>query len=160
MPETSAALIDQLVYIDNFINSAAEETPNLDMDGQLLLDLAAFADDLFVFPDEEKRKEEDNDDFGNHDVPLLSQDLKNSWFVEQNDSQQFHDVSVVDNSNKGARSLSSINERTKIAKLNRMSQYGQPEKEEGTKADSIPNLALFLREPSCCCSRRDFCRTR
>lgn len=60
---TSAALLEQLVYIDNFINSstsssAGEHTPNLDMDGQLSLDLAAFADDSFIFPDEEKPNNE------------------------------------------------------------------------------------------------------
>ena len=54
---TSAALLEQLVYIDNYINGNASTatdsstaTPNLDMDGQLSLDLAAFADDLFIFP--------------------------------------------------------------------------------------------------------------
>lgn len=58
---TSFALLEQLVYIDNFMansgssNSAGELTPNLDMDGQLSMDLAAFADESFIFPDEEKK---------------------------------------------------------------------------------------------------------
>ncbi|EMG48329.1 hypothetical protein G210_1111 [Candida maltosa Xu316] len=57
---TSAALLEQLVYIDNYINGNASTessngTPNLDIDGQLSLDLAAFADDSFIFPDEEKK---------------------------------------------------------------------------------------------------------
>lgn len=52
MQETSAALIDQLVYIDNFMLNA--DTPNLDVDGQVSLDLAAFADESFIFADEEK----------------------------------------------------------------------------------------------------------
>lgn len=51
--ETLAALLEQLVYIDTFINGG-QTTPNLDADGQLSMELAAFADDLFVFPDETK----------------------------------------------------------------------------------------------------------
>lgn len=52
MQETSAALIEQLVYFDNFMLN--QDTPNLDLDGQISLDLAAFADDSFVFADEDK----------------------------------------------------------------------------------------------------------
>lgn len=54
--ETSSALLEQLVYIDNFMNSggSGDQTPNLDLDDQLSLDLAAFADDSFIFPDEDK----------------------------------------------------------------------------------------------------------
>lgn len=51
--ETLAALLEQLVYIDTFMNGG-QTTPNLDADGQLSMELAAFADDLFVFPDETK----------------------------------------------------------------------------------------------------------
>ncbi|RLV91403.1 hypothetical protein JA1_003900 [Spathaspora sp. JA1] len=65
--QTSSALLEQLVYIDTFMNgqvesSTATTTPNLDIDGQLGLDLAAFADDSFIFPDEEKPKKENEDD--------------------------------------------------------------------------------------------------
>lgn len=70
---TSSALLEQLVYIDNYINGtnpntdSSTATPNVDVDGQLSLDLAAFADDSFIFPDEEKPKnlyghDEDEDD--------------------------------------------------------------------------------------------------
>lgn len=56
---TSSALLEQLVYIDNFMatnsGNTSDMTPNLDMDGQLSLDLAAFADDSFIFPDEDKK---------------------------------------------------------------------------------------------------------
>ena len=56
---TSSSLLEQLVYIDNFMHtnsgSTGEPTPNLDIDGQLSLDLAAFADDSFIFPDEDKK---------------------------------------------------------------------------------------------------------
>lgn len=61
---TSSALLEQLVYIDNFMNPANpgdEQTPNLDIDGQLLIDLAAFADDSFIFPDEETKPNNNND---------------------------------------------------------------------------------------------------
>lgn len=77
---TSSSLLEQLVYIDNFMHtksgSTGEPTPNLDMDGQLSLDLAAFADDSFIFPDEDKKPSSPylnnnhgnngNDDFSNH----------------------------------------------------------------------------------------------
>lgn len=59
---TSSALLEQLVYIDNYINGtqpntdSSTATPNIDVDGQLSLDLAAFADDSFIFPDEDKPK--------------------------------------------------------------------------------------------------------
>ncbi|KAI5962112.1 uncharacterized protein KGF55_003188 [Candida pseudojiufengensis] len=67
---TSSALLEQLVYIDNYINGASSSnennssnaTPNVDVDGQLSLDLAAFADDSFIFPDEDKPKLYDDDD--------------------------------------------------------------------------------------------------
>lgn len=63
---TSSALLEQLVYIDNFMtnSSTGELTPNLDIDGQLSIDLAAFADDSFIFPDEEKKGRDDDDDEG------------------------------------------------------------------------------------------------
>ncbi|CAK9441206.1 uncharacterized protein LODBEIA_P50750 [Lodderomyces beijingensis] len=61
--ETSSALLEQLVYIDNYINAqsgnnteSSNATPNVDVDGQLSLDLAAFADDSFIFHDEDKPK--------------------------------------------------------------------------------------------------------
>ena len=78
---TSSALLEQLVYIDNYINGQSNTdssiaTPNIDVDGQLSLDLAAFADDSFVFPDEEKPKnfffddEEDEENGGGRDGGL------------------------------------------------------------------------------------------
>lgn len=68
--ETLAALLEQLVYIDTFMNGQTQQSPNLDIDGQLLMELAAFADDLFVFPDENKSEAEAR---WNHfdDLPLV-----------------------------------------------------------------------------------------
>ncbi|CAH2352492.1 hypothetical protein CLIB1423_07S00738 [[Candida] railenensis] len=67
---TSSALLEQLVYIDNFMSNTSEGTPNLDVDGQLSLDLAAFADDSFIFPDADKPKNnkhgDNNDDHFDH----------------------------------------------------------------------------------------------
>ncbi|KAG7893937.1 hypothetical protein KL908_002214 [Ogataea polymorpha] len=59
MPDdTPMALLEQLVYVDNFMNNADENDlsaePNFD--DQLSVELAAFADDSFIFPDEEKPK--------------------------------------------------------------------------------------------------------
>ncbi|KAG7812370.1 hypothetical protein KL921_001602 [Ogataea angusta] len=59
MPDdTPMALLEQLVYVDNFMNSADQNDlsaePNFD--DQLSVELAAFADDSFIFPDEEKPK--------------------------------------------------------------------------------------------------------
>ena len=82
---TSSALLEQLVYIDNYINGtqpntdSSTATPNIDVDGQLSLDLAAFADDSFIFPDEDKPKplydhEDDGEDDGEEeDVDEIGQ---------------------------------------------------------------------------------------
>lgn len=77
---TSSALLEQLVYIDNFVNpnSTNEElTPNLDIDGQLSLDLAAFADDSFIFPDENKKPNDkdydSSDEKKDHDSPQTNE---------------------------------------------------------------------------------------
>lgn len=66
--QTSSALLEQLVYLDNFVSNPTHDelTPNLDLDGQLSMDLAAFADDSFIFPDEDKKNDHnDNDDDDN-----------------------------------------------------------------------------------------------
>lgn len=126
MPETSAALIDQLVYIDNFINSGTGETPNLDVDGQLSLDLAAFADDLFIFPDEDKPSHRDDDDNNNDkndkrrllDLPGVER-IDDHWFQDHDDFPH-----SSERKQDGIRALASINERTKLAKLNRTNHYG------------------------------------
>lgn len=126
MPDTPAALIDQLVYLDNFINSGTGETPNLDVDGQLSLDLAAFADDLFIFPDEDKPGHRDEDDNNNDkydkrrmlDLPGVER-IDDHWFEDHDD---FPNSS--DRKQDGIRALASINERTKLAKLNRTNHYG------------------------------------
>lgn len=129
MPETSNALMDQLVYIDNFINTAAEDTPNLDVDSQLLLDLAAFADDSFVFPDEDKPKHED--DLNEHDDTPFHHELasglaafdtnggdddNDAWFSQ---SARQHRRSFKDKDPRGL----SVNERTKLAKRNRLQHH-------------------------------------
>ncbi|KAH3668285.1 hypothetical protein OGAPHI_002039 [Ogataea philodendri] len=59
MPDdTPMALLEQLVYVDNFMQNGDQndlsEEPNID--DQLSVELAAFADDSFIFPDEEKPK--------------------------------------------------------------------------------------------------------
>lgn len=127
MPETSAALIDQLVYIDNFINSGTGDTPNLDMDGQLSLDLAAFADDLFIFPDEEKsnRPDDNRDDNNNNDKrdhDLANTDTFNHHWLHHDDLSSGHDNHSTRKPD-GSRALASINESTKLAKLNRTNHY-------------------------------------
>lgn len=125
MPDTSAALIDQLVYIDNFINSGTGETPNLDVDGQLSLDLAAFADDLFVFPDEDKPNDRDHNDEDNDkndkrhmlDVPGVGR-FDDHWF-DNDDDFSLNSARRPD----GIRALAKINLSTKQAKLNRTNHY-------------------------------------
>lgn len=125
MPDTSAALIDQLVYIDNFINSGTGETPNLDVDGQLSLDLAAFADDLFVFPDEDKPNHHDHDDENTdkndkrHMLDLAGVGrFDDHWFEDHNDFS-LNSARKPD----GIRALAKINLSTKQAKLNRTNHY-------------------------------------
>ncbi|SGZ55751.1 CIC11C00000001034 [Sungouiella intermedia] len=137
MPETSAALIDQLVYIDNFINSGTGDTPNLDVDGQLSLDLAAFADDLFIFPDEEKpnHRDDDDDNDNNNDkrriLDLADVDRFNGdWF-------EHHDEFVTNVGRKpdGIGALAKINESTKQAKLNRTNHYANAHGAQGAQGD-------------------------
>ncbi|CDK27775.1 unnamed protein product [Kuraishia capsulata CBS 1993] len=48
--DTPAALLEQLVYIDNLMPDADPST----FDAQLSAELAAFADESFIFPDEDK----------------------------------------------------------------------------------------------------------
>lgn len=78
MQETLAALLDQLVYIDNFL--ANPEPLNLDADTQLSLDLAAFADDSFIFADEDKPNQPFSDEDGD-DAQNSHRDLEEgpSW---------------------------------------------------------------------------------
>lgn len=175
MSETSAALIDQLVYIDNFINSASDDTPNLDVDGQLLLDLAAFADESFIFPDEEKpNRPDDGNDF--LDIPGSSSLHNQNWFDEHpvhhatndnygqnNNHTENHDPNSnsvgqnghedpLSNPGLGQRALGSLNERTKLAKLHRMNQYGNSEVPEAPSESrllepALPNLAGVPKFP-------------
>lgn len=62
---TSLALLEQLVYIDLYLRPGFEnETPSsFELDEQLSMDLAMFADDAFVFPDETKGSASNS---GNH----------------------------------------------------------------------------------------------
>lgn len=133
MQETSAALIDQLVYIDNFINNS--DTPNLDVDGQLSLDLAAFADESFVFADEEKPQPDEDgdphDDFlakKEDDFQHVQGSLKNfdASFTNFAQNLNYHDDPLLRDSDLGRqRRPTSLNESTKAAKRNRMNQYGK-----------------------------------
>lgn len=79
MQETPTALLDQLVYIDNFLTNS--DTPNLDVDGQLSLDLAAFADEAFIFAEEEKPNKPDSDDDGRDEQ--LDTEEGPSWLNER-----------------------------------------------------------------------------
>ncbi|ODV79000.1 uncharacterized protein CANTADRAFT_31259, partial [Suhomyces tanzawaensis NRRL Y-17324] len=88
---TSSALLEQLVYIDNFMSTngsnAGDLTPNLDIDGQLSIDLAAFADDSFIFPDEDKPKNRDNDnDDANKDTRIKDDPEKKRSLLGENQS--------------------------------------------------------------------------
>ena len=60
----SSALLEQLVYVDNYMNGRTENdlSPDMDMDRQLSLELAAFVDNSFVFPDEETKPEDNRVD--------------------------------------------------------------------------------------------------
>lgn len=159
MPETSSALIDQLVYIDNFINNSAGETPNLDADGQLLLDLAAFADESFVFPDEEKRHNPHDEDDNGHlpgsssnnnadhnldlflgksdfQLPASSANSNDAWF-----SNHIVDAHPDMHSNNVLATVGGVNERTKLAKINRRNNYGnQRAATQNTGSTALNNL--------------------
>ena len=90
MQETSAALIEQLVYFDNFM--LGQETPNLDMDGQLSLDLAAFADDSFVFADEDKPDPQNMNDMDDNDRNDLNQGPSSRRPMEDREIHENNDL--------------------------------------------------------------------
>lgn len=63
---TPAALLEQLVYVDTFMPEIDDPSQ---LDEKLTAELSAFADDSFIFPDEDKpqRPEDDvNDNHNNH----------------------------------------------------------------------------------------------
>lgn len=61
---TPAALLEQLVYVDTFMPEIDDPTQ---LDERLTAELSAFADDSFIFPDEEKpKKPEENDNNEGH----------------------------------------------------------------------------------------------
>ncbi|KAI5949890.1 hypothetical protein KGF54_005367 [Candida jiufengensis] len=119
---TSSALLEQLVYIDNYINGASSSnennssnaTPNVDVDGQLSLDLAAFADDSFIFPDEDKPKlyddeDDDNETDTNKRIGNQHNDLKNWDIHEFNTNYLMQNLKSEQNKNDEPISGSSNN---------------------------------------------------
>lgn len=85
--QTSLALLEQLVYIDLYLNPTFKnDTPHsLELDDQLSVDLAVFADDSFVFPDETKasvshRGGYDCDDVDIHRTPQQLLEENSSHF--------------------------------------------------------------------------------
>lgn len=92
---TSSALLEQLVYIDNFVNSNPthdELTPNLDIDGQLSMDLAAFADDSFIFPDEDKKNDHNDND---NDNDLNNNNNNNNNNNSNNNSPNYDSIPLA-----------------------------------------------------------------
>ncbi|KAH3683249.1 hypothetical protein WICPIJ_005777 [Wickerhamomyces pijperi] len=59
---TPAALLEQLVYVDTFMPEIDDPSQ---LDERLTAELSAFADDSFIFPDEEKPQNNDSDSNGN-----------------------------------------------------------------------------------------------
>lgn len=117
---TPEILLEQLAYVDNFIPSLDNEFSNVDwnvntthnnannngadtfssinanpfdLDEQLAIELSAFADDSFIFPDEDKPSNNNNnsnngnDDHSNHDVlhedPSTNNRQRNPHFLTQ-----------------------------------------------------------------------------
>jgi hypothetical protein len=77
---TPAALLEQLVYVDTFMPDIDDPSQ---LDERLTAELSAFADDSFIFPDEEKPKkpEDERDDTSNHQAAnLLFNQLSNNNF--------------------------------------------------------------------------------
>ncbi|QPG74988.1 hypothetical protein FOA43_002328 [Brettanomyces nanus] len=80
--DTPTALLEQLVYVDNFLqsnnNDPISDSPNFEE--QLSAELAAFADDEFIFPDEDKPKKpvDDSGDAGGNNNQSSWQFIDNS----------------------------------------------------------------------------------
>ncbi|VEU23274.1 DEKNAAC104398 [Brettanomyces naardenensis] len=107
MDDTPTALLEQLVYVDNFLQSSNDpisDSPNFEE--QLSAELAAFADDEFIFPDEDKPKKrgtsDDNTPGSRHDTPsVATANDQGSW--------QFHDVAAATtSSSSGATNFSEV----------------------------------------------------
>lgn len=100
----SSALLEQLVYVDNYMNGRTENDlgPDMDMDRQLSLELAAFVDNSFVFPDEET-KPEDNHDNDRNSSPVNQSNSERVQYDQSVDNvlpKDDHIKSLKDESNK------------------------------------------------------------
>lgn len=93
--DTPTALLEQLVYVDNFLqrnDDPMTDSPNFEE--QLSTELAAFADDEFIFPDEEKPKKpkvgssDDNKSSRNEHSASPALGNGNSWQFIDNNSQR------------------------------------------------------------------------
>lgn len=79
---TPAALLEQLVYVDTFMPEIDDPTT---LDERLTAELSAFADDSFVFPDEEKpQNTDDKEDL------LDGFAINNTFNPRNNDIKQFN----------------------------------------------------------------------
>lgn len=129
---TSSALLEQLVYIDTFVNSngsgSGDLTPNFNVDSQLSLDLAAFADDSFIFPDEDKPKndsDQEDSDLNNMNLNMnmnlginlderfgpIKEEQQRGFIDGFRDDRKTHNLSGIHNKNghNNHNSISSIN---------------------------------------------------
>ncbi|CCF57845.1 hypothetical protein KAFR_0D01980 [Kazachstania africana CBS 2517] len=120
---TPNILLEQLAYVDNFIPSLDQDFVNLDswvlnestsssannlnnfgLDEQLAVELSAFADDSFIFPDEDKAQNhddgndndaaDDDSDHNNHNNVSNGKDIRNN---DASNKDEFNDNNGINN---------------------------------------------------------------
>lgn len=98
MDSTPTALLEQLIYVDSFMPDADPTS----FDNQLSAELAAFADDSFIFPDEEKPKNnhfDDNNNQGNNNSNNNNSSNNNSHPIHLGDSTPLNVKQEMDDPN-------------------------------------------------------------
>lgn len=104
--DTPMALLEQLVYIDNFFQhtDSPSTQSNDNFDDQLQRELAAFANDTFIFPDEDKPKQSSSNN-NNKDG-----DHNNNSNTNNNDNKNSHNNNINDNSHLLSFAQASFNQ--------------------------------------------------
>ncbi|ODV95989.1 hypothetical protein PACTADRAFT_33181 [Pachysolen tannophilus NRRL Y-2460] len=108
---TPAALLEQLIYVDTFMPDADPTT----LDEQLTAELAAFADDSFIFPDEDKPKDHDGNGNG-YDLGGLAK--SSDHMTNQNSNKNNGNDNNNNNNNNNSNNSNNSNNNHVLNNLN------------------------------------------
>ncbi|KAH3673197.1 hypothetical protein WICMUC_003815 [Wickerhamomyces mucosus] len=93
---TPAALLEQLVYVDTFMPEIDDPSQ---LDERLTAELSAFADDSFIFPDEEKPQNNGNQSNGNNNNNSNSHDHISHSNIKHEEGFNLNSLSNGSNNN-------------------------------------------------------------